>query len=338
MNARFTKPGGISIVIAGVAALPLFGAGVALRSATARVQPSRSQPRIGPRYGSDGALQLPDDYRQWVFVGSSLGLSYTEGQPGMEMFHETLMEPGAYKHFVETGTFREGTMLALILHGTGESVLPARRGRFASQVHGVEMAVKDSSHRPEGWAYYNFGGLAGLRTSAQALPKESCFSCHSQHARRDNVFLQFYPLLAEAAHLTSADADSRPGRSEAVGAATAPRESGASQEAAATALLALGGLDPVLLIEGREEMGKPEIVESHGAYRYQFVSEPDRARFAANPAAFSIQNRTCLVVPGASVDPSLFAVHEKRIYGFATPDCVDRFKARPGDFLNEQSR
>ena len=58
-----------------------------------------------PQYDATGALQLPNAYRQWVFVGSSLGLSYSEGQQGMEMFHETLMEPTAYKHFVETGRF-----------------------------------------------------------------------------------------------------------------------------------------------------------------------------------------------------------------------------------------
>ena len=121
-------------------------------------QSASEQGQVGPRYGSDGALLLPDDYRRWVFVGSSLGLSYGEGQGGVEMFHETLMEPTAYQHFVDTGTFREGTMLALILHGTGESVLPARRGRFAADVRAVEMAVKDTSHRTEGWAYYNFGG------------------------------------------------------------------------------------------------------------------------------------------------------------------------------------
>jgi Cytochrome P460 len=95
-----------------------------------------------PQYDGSAALKLPEAYRQWVFVGSSLGLSYSEGQPGVEMFHETLMEPSAYQHFVDTGTFREGTMLALILHGTGEQVLPARHGRFAADVHGVEMAVK----------------------------------------------------------------------------------------------------------------------------------------------------------------------------------------------------
>jgi hypothetical protein len=153
-----------------------------------------------PQYDRSGALQLPADYRQWVFVGSSLGLSYSEGPSmGMEMFHETLMEPTAYKHFVTTGTFREGTMLALILHGVGERAAPARRGKFATDVHGVEMAVKDKSHRAEGWAYYNFGGMGGARTAAQAMPKENCYNCHVEHAKRDNVFLQFYSMLPEPA-------------------------------------------------------------------------------------------------------------------------------------------
>ena len=157
-------------------------------------------------------------------------------------------------------------MLALLLHGIGQNVLPARQGKFASDVHGVEMAVKDTSHRAEGWAYYNFGGMGGIRTTAQAMPKESCYSCHVQHAKRDNVFLQFYGLLAEAAHIK----------------VSAVAEHGAT--------LALNGLDPVMLAIGREEMGKPEIVETHGTIRYQFVSEPNRARFAADPDAYVTQS------------------------------------------------
>ena len=164
--------------------------------------PASASTDVGPKYGPDGALQLPADYRTWVFVGSSLGLSYSEGAPGMEMFEETLMEPTAYRHFVATGTFREGTMFALILHGVGNAVLPARQGRFGAEIHGVEMEVKDTSHRPEGWAYYAFDGMTGtLQTTARANPKTSCYSCHLEHAARDNVFLQFYPLLAEAAHI-----------------------------------------------------------------------------------------------------------------------------------------
>lgn len=157
---------------------------------------------VMPEYDKARALKLPADYRQWVFVGSSLGLSYTEGgDAGHEMFHETLMEPTAYAEFVRTGTFREGTMLVLMVHGAGESVLPGRRGRFAADVHGVEMAVKDRSRVPEGWAYYNFGGMGGLRDTAQPMPQKACYDCHKPHAALDNVFLQFYPLLVEAAHI-----------------------------------------------------------------------------------------------------------------------------------------
>jgi hypothetical protein len=158
--------------------------------------------RVMPRYDANRNLTLPADYRQWVLAGSSLGLSYSEGGgQGMQMFNTTLIEPTAYRHFAETGEFREGTMLVLVLQGIGTNALPARRGQFATDVHAIEMAVKDSSRVPEGWAYYNFGGsmMGGLRTSAAPQPKNSCFSCHVEHAKRDNVFTQFYGLLSDAA-------------------------------------------------------------------------------------------------------------------------------------------
>jgi hypothetical protein len=265
-----------------ILALAGLAAAVALLVAAGRslsAQSASASQRM-PQYNKDRALTLPADYRQWVFVGSSLGLSYTEGAGGQEMFHETLMEPTAYAEFVRTGEFREGTMFVLMLHGTGESVLPGRRGRFATDVHGVEMAVKDKSRVPEGWAYYGFGGRGGLRDSAQPMPKTSCYDCHKPHAARDNVFLQFYPLLAEAAHIKLS-----------TGAALEPRTPAPVAEARTggeDSSLALGGLDPVLFILGREEMGKPEIVASHGGYRYQFVSEPDRAAFAADPGRYAI--------------------------------------------------
>jgi hypothetical protein len=150
----------------------------------------------GPRYDDAGKLRIPEGYRSWILVGTSLGLSYDDPEGG-EMFHETLMEPGAYEHFGRTGEFREGTMLALILHEVAESRLPQRGGRFAGAVAAVEMAVQDSARHPEGWAYYDFG--AAPREVAPAFPKRTCYACHAEHAAHDNVFLQFYPSLAEAA-------------------------------------------------------------------------------------------------------------------------------------------
>lgn len=155
---------------------------------------------VMPQYDKDRALLLPENYLEWVFVGSSLGLSYSESAGSHEMFNETLMEPTAYRHFVKTGEFREGTQFVLILHGAERAVLPGRRGQFAGDVHGVEMAVKDRTRTPEGWAYYGFGGMGGsLEKTSQPEPAGSCFSCHKAHAARDNVFLQFYPLLAKTA-------------------------------------------------------------------------------------------------------------------------------------------
>src|SRR5438132_3280367 len=134
-------------------------------------QAGRAEPQVMPQYDKAGALMLPADYRRWVMAGSSLDLSYAEtpAQSGHQMFMQTLMEPTAHKAFVETGKFREGTMFALLLQGVADKVMPARAGQFAGEVHGVELAVKDKAHTPEGWAYYGFGGMGGaIRTSATA--------------------------------------------------------------------------------------------------------------------------------------------------------------------------
>lgn len=284
---------------------------------------------VMPQYDDDGQLLLPADYRQWIFVGSSLGLSYSEGGGGHEMFHHTLMEPSAYDHFRRTGTFRQGTMLALLLHDPGDNALPQRRGRFAGALQTVEMAVKDgaaSGTDATDWAYYGFGTARGLRDRATAFGVDTCAACHAQHGAHDHVFLQFYPLLQDAAPEGFALARSETPTAASEGPANAT-------ETADGAALALEGLDPVLLTEGHEELGKPEIIEEHGDYRYQFVSEPTRARFAADPERYGVQNSTCPVVPGAAVNPDLYAVHDGRIYLFASRPCIESFSENPQSFL-----
>ena len=183
-------------------ALVVWAAVIGTRGAVVAEQVSQASSPVMPQYDADKNLRLPPDYRQWILVGQSLGLSYSEGGGGgHQMFNTTLMEPSAYRHFVETGQFREGTMLALILQAIGTNALPARQGQFATDVHVIEMAVKDKGRVPEGWAYYQFGGpmAGGYRSTATPQPKTSCYSCHVEHAARDNVFMQFYGLLNEAA-------------------------------------------------------------------------------------------------------------------------------------------
>src|SRR5262245_55631592 len=172
--------------------LVVLVAALGLAGCVTSAQSRQGVSQVMPRYDARGALLLPDDYRRWILVGSQLDLSYTEAAPSHETFGHTLMEPSAYQYFVDTGSFREGTMFVLIIQGAGNKTLPARRGQFAAEIHGVEMAVKDTSHVPEGWAYYAFGGMNGIQKSASAMPKANCYACHKDHAARDNVFLQFY--------------------------------------------------------------------------------------------------------------------------------------------------
>ncbi len=97
--------------------------------------------------------------------------------------------------------------------------------------------------------------------------------------------------------------------------------------------VALAGLDPVHLVEGREALGTAEIIMDFEGFRYQFVSEPSRQTFAADPARFAIQNDTCPVVPGAAIDGSLISVYEGRIYAFASPACVGQFEDDPARYV-----
>jgi hypothetical protein len=192
MRCREDSPMGKMLTVASIVL-------VAAIAAAARAQ-SPSPAPVEPRYDGQRALILPAGYQRWILAGTSLGLSYTEGAAPHPMFHETLIEPTAYQHFVETGEFREGTMLVLIVHGVADGAVPSRHGQYAAEVHGVEMAVKDRARVPEGWAYYAFGDAprAGMST-AQPNPASGCYSCHSKNAARDNVFLQFYSLLSAAA-------------------------------------------------------------------------------------------------------------------------------------------
>lgn len=146
-----------------------------------------------PRFAADGRLLRPERVDRWVLVGTSLGQGYrdaTEEGPGM--FHRVYLEPSAYDHFLETGRFPEGTMLALTIRLPERRVPPSRTGWTEGELVALEMSVKDRSRFPGGWAYFDFG-RDGDR--AAAIAPERCAACHAEHAAIDNVFVQFYPQL-----------------------------------------------------------------------------------------------------------------------------------------------
>lgn len=179
--------------------------------------PTAAAPPSGmvlPAYDAEGKLIRPEGYREWVFVGSSLGLDYSrpdESRQGPGTFHHIYIQPEAYKHYAETGMFPEKTMLVMENYSAGNKENNTAKdltkdkeefenlnGHFSDQRTGVEVALKDSEKSPDTWAYYAFSTRAGLLPSAKAFPKQMCWDCHDKHAAVDNVFVQFYPILREA--------------------------------------------------------------------------------------------------------------------------------------------
>ena len=169
--------------------------------------------QVKPVY-ADGKLTLPENYETWVFVGSNLGLVYKPEAHGMttreasradpKIFNNVYLEPGAYRTFLETGTFPDPTILIMELYLAEErdpgGVL--KEGVFKGRRLAVEAAVKDSK-RPthEGstrlWAYYAFPADADGEPirHTRAETDSDCHDCHKRHASHDNVWTQFYPVL-----------------------------------------------------------------------------------------------------------------------------------------------
>jgi hypothetical protein len=153
-----------------------------------------------PRYTQTGELLRPEGYREWMFVGASIGMGYKEGESKSPAFHNIFIQRQAYDHFVKTGKFPDKTMLVMEKVEAGTDVSINKRGRFGHNFAGIEAAVKDESRFAEKWAYYHFIGEGGVALAkAKAFPKESCWNCHNEHAAVDNVFVQFYPVLKEHA-------------------------------------------------------------------------------------------------------------------------------------------
>jgi uncharacterized protein (TIGR03067 family) len=162
--------------------------------------PAAPAKRAAQFEGKDTLLR-PDGYREWVFVGSSLGLRYEEGKKPPEQleYKNVYIDPVAYRAYQQTGAFPQGTVLVLETATAEEKKEPGLRGSFQKQFNGLSAAVKDKDRFADGWAYFSFSdGTGKTKHKAQPARKAACYDCHRQKGAEDNVFTQFYPVLKAA--------------------------------------------------------------------------------------------------------------------------------------------
>ena len=154
-----------------------------------------TQEAATPQYTSDGQMQLPEHYREWIYLTTGFDMSYN---PSMQMgdhhmFDNVFVNPAAYQAFQRTGTWPDKTIL--VLEGRGARSKGSINQTGSYQDTGVmarEVHVKDEARFPGKWAFFGFG----TGKTAKMIPTSTdCYSCHASHAAVDTTFVQFYPTL-----------------------------------------------------------------------------------------------------------------------------------------------
>lgn len=166
-----------------------------------------------PAYTEAGELVFPSAYREWVFLGSGLGMTYGPAAPRAgenPNFDNVFVSPSAFGRFKETGRWPDGTVFVLEVRNSVSHGSINKGGHYQSELAAVEAHVKDSKRFKEGGAFFAFGGgVTAPSRTAEAMPADAgCLACHSKNGAVDGTFVQFYPTalaVAEAKGTLRAD-------------------------------------------------------------------------------------------------------------------------------------
>ena len=148
-------------------------------------------------FTTNNILERPAGYREWVFVGSSIGLNYSphSDNASQELFHNVYIDPAGYREYMASGKFPEGTVMVLELARPETKKEPGLQGSFEKEFVALEASVKDSNRFEGGWGYFSFTDAGGKLKPSASPEERGCRSCHQERAETDHVFTQFYPVL-----------------------------------------------------------------------------------------------------------------------------------------------
>ena len=151
-----------------------------------------------PQYPASDTMAVPPDYRDWVFLTSSLDLSYlTNAEPSQHVLDNVFVDPQAYEAFLKTGSWPDKTVLVKENRIAESAGTLSKRGRFQIGIKDLEIHVKDVKRFPGGWAFFKSSdGKADATLRPQGA---DCYSCHGAHGAVDTTFVQFYPTLLPVA-------------------------------------------------------------------------------------------------------------------------------------------
>lgn len=149
-----------------------------------------------PRYTNDGQLILPENYREWIYLTSGLGMTYGLVEAANlvtgKRFDNVFVSPAAYRTFLETGSWPDKTVLIKEVRTSSSKGSINKGGAFQEELVELEAHVKDRTRFTTPWEFFVF------TTATIAKPlgaRSNCQVCHNAAGAVDSTFVQFYPTL-----------------------------------------------------------------------------------------------------------------------------------------------
>ena len=121
-----------------------------------------------PQYTGDNHLLRPENYREWIYLSSGLGMNYSPVSSDHVMFTNVFVPQWAYAEFVKSAKWPDKTMFVVEERASETKGSINKAGHFQSDWMGMGVEVKDESRFPDKWAYFNFDESS---KSAQANPE-----------------------------------------------------------------------------------------------------------------------------------------------------------------------
>jgi hypothetical protein len=191
----------VPLAVCVAVALGLLGIAAALAQTPPVSMPRATQPATDEalqiaRFDPKGNLLKPADLTDWVFLGTSLGMGYNPGSfnaanPGQ--FQVVLMEPKAYRYFVEHGRYAPGSMFLLSFYNSDQKQSINQRGFVQADLTNYEIHLLDPSLSPDGRVFYMFDAKDA---AGRPMPAgNQCVQCHVKNGAFDGTFAQFYPTI-----------------------------------------------------------------------------------------------------------------------------------------------
>jgi len=198
---RITKESFVSKVVSADTMLSAESFIAEPESLETQVVPYAAPPLTAAVYDTDGKFKRPENLDRWVFLSTTLGMTYMDAPMDPEdpgYFSTVMIEPSAYEHFRATGNFADGTVFAKIIH---QSELGHGGVSMGENIY-LEVHVKDKKRYPESGSGF-YAWAPDDSDYADAFPNDmGCVACHQEKAAYQDVFTQFYPVIRAQAAAT----------------------------------------------------------------------------------------------------------------------------------------